>query len=56
MNLKFPDFDHFIVVMKENVLILRKFTYKYLGIYRHDVSNILSNDSRRKLHVNIDEI
>lgn len=38
----------FFKIAKENVLILRKFIQKYLGTYGIDVSNLLSNYSRKK--------
>lgn len=56
IKVKFPDFGNFTVVMKQNVFILKRFTHKYLGVEGHDVSNLLSKDSRKKLHVKIDKI
>lgn len=43
---KFPNFEGCIVILGQNVLILKKNTFliqKYLGLMRHHVNNLLWN-------------
>lgn len=40
---KVPDFDTCTIVMNENVLIVRKYTLKYVGVKGYDVCNLLSS-------------
>lgn len=45
-NNKLPDFDSCIVIMEENVIVLRKYILKYKG--QRDVLFLFSNDSEKK--------
>lgn len=37
--------------MQENVLVLRKYIRKYLGVKRHDICHLLSNVSVKITHI-----
>lgn len=44
----YPDFENYIKIILENVLVLRKFTVKYLEVNGKDVCNFFPNCSEKK--------
>lgn len=45
ISVKSIDFDGYSMVMQVNVVVLRRFRLKYLGVKGHQVCNLLSKGS-----------